>query len=91
MCEKIVYKFKDEFAVAVGKYRQKGDKNELDMIAMRWLINPEKDVENNAELAKKGFPFNSDMEPVWLTVPVELVKPLKEFFKKLQEPYSVLS
>jgi len=80
-CQEIIYKSKN-FIVALGKYNQKENNSKsIDMIAMRWIKNPEKNVENE-ELEKIGFPFNEKHEPVWLTVPKGLVPSLKEFFLK---------
>jgi hypothetical protein len=52
---------------------------------MRWYINPEDDVKNDDNLREKGFPLNTKGEPVWLSVPFELVKPLKSFFENLNK------
>ena len=75
ICKEIIW-HSDKFIVSSGTY------GERDMIAMRWYINPEHDVKNDKTLQEKGFPLNINGEPVWLTVPFELVESLKDFFKQ---------
>lgn len=75
ICKSVIWQ-NNQFIVACGKY---GKRN---MIAMRWIENPEPDVKNCKILKGLGFPFNIKMEPVWITVPFELVEPLKAFFEE---------
>lgn len=75
ICESIIWQ-DNEFIVASGDY------NSRPMVAMRWCINPEFDVKGDVILKNKGFPLNTDEEPVWLTVPFDLVKALKAFFEE---------
>ena len=80
-CEEISYK-KDNFIVAKGKYKEYDEADWIDMIAMRWIVNPEKNVKDDKELQYVGFPFDVDRQPVWFTVSPKLVKSMESFFQE---------